>query len=232
MLGQRVDKGRSAHQCRARARARARQRAHARARVALLMLLRARARRHIRVIGRRPNRARVRLDWETHVAGLSSTEFRRLYRLSWDNFNMVLDTIRPALQTKACDPTGAPISAEIKLAATLRFLAGSNYLDIGLIYGINGRSTFYKLLWDVVAAINNCEDFDLPLLRGEEGERLIDDEGALRGLAREYGRRTVDENHPHGVFYGCIGAIDGLAVKIEKPRRNPSQYYCRKGFYR
>ncbi len=40
-----------------------------------------------------------------------------------------------------------------------------------------------------------------------------------------------------GVFAGCIGAIDGWLVKIEKPsvRRdgvnNPASYYSRKGFY-
>ena len=39
-----------------------------------------------------------------------------------------------------------------------------------------------------------------------------------------------------GVFQGCIGALDGMAVKIQRPTisellRNPGQYFCRKGYY-
>lgn len=32
---------------------------------------------------------------------------------------------------------------------------------------------------------------------------------------------------------GCVGVIDGIAIKIEKPRNanNASRYYCRKVFY-
>ncbi len=41
----------------------------------------------------------------------------------------------------------------------------------------------------------------------------------------------------NGVFAGCIGALDGWLVKIEKPSlirdgvQNPSLYFSRKGFY-
>jgi hypothetical protein len=39
-----------------------------------------------------------------------------------------------------------------------------------------------------------------------------------------------------GVFQGCIGALDGLAIRIKKPDKgssivDPGAYYCRKGFY-
>ena len=39
-----------------------------------------------------------------------------------------------------------------------------------------------------------------------------------------------------GVFQGCIGALDGLAIRIKKPDKgssivNPGAYYCQKGFY-
>jgi hypothetical protein len=33
-------------------------------------------------------------------------------------------------------------------------------------------------------------------------------------------------------LYGCIGAVDGIAIKIVKPQDvdNPASYFCRKGF--
>lgn len=39
-----------------------------------------------------------------------------------------------------------------------------------------------------------------------------------------------------GVFRGCIGALDGVAIKIRCPTvsdiiSDPGNYYCRKGFY-
>lgn len=38
------------------------------------------------------------------------------------------------------------------------------------------------------------------------------------------------------VFKGCIGALDGLAIKIKCPTMSnmipdPGNYFCRKGFY-
>ncbi len=40
----------------------------------------------------------------------------------------------------------------------------------------------------------------------------------------------------NGVFRGCIGAVNGLAIKIKRPTftgtlRDPGAYYCQKGFF-
>ena len=50
-------------------------------------------------------------------------------------------------------------------------------------------------------------------------------------------RRTVKRIHcikfPPSPRHGCVGAIDGIAVKTNKLKdsENPAHFYCRKGFY-
>lgn len=49
----------------------------------------------------------------------------------------------------------------------------------------------------------------------------------LKEIAADF---AVDSD---GVFYGCIGAIDGLAIRIRCPSNvpDPGNYFCRKNFY-
>ena len=39
----------------------------------------------------------------------------------------------------------------------------------------------------------------------------------------------------HGILTGCVGALDGIALRIQRPRLkdagDPSEYFNRKGFY-
>ncbi len=56
-----------------------------------------------------------------------------------------------------------------------------------------------------------------------------DEPDALEMLAVEFNSSRKPANH----FYGCVGALDGLAIAIQKP---PDEYvsrffYCRKGIY-
>jgi hypothetical protein len=57
----------------------------------------------------------------------------------------------------------------------------------------------------------------------------IDDMPALVKLSEEFARDTG------GLLAGCVGAVDGLAVRIKKPTlkdcKNPKAYYNRKGFF-
>ena len=51
----------------------------------------------------------------------------------------------------------------------------------------------------------------------------------LHGIAADFANKT------NGVFYGVIGALDGLALRITSPTLNevavPGNFYCRKGFF-
>ena len=79
------------------------------------------------VVGRVPNHRRKRVSWDERVASFNSpAEFTRRYRLNKANFDKVLELIRPQIKPKRSDG----ISPEIKLACTLRWLAGGSYLDV------------------------------------------------------------------------------------------------------
>ena len=61
---------------------------------------------------------------------------------------------------------------------------------------------------------------------------------ALRDEDQEYFEELSEEfsGDSGGVYTGCKGVIDGLALRIKCPLvtkelPNPGGYYCRKGFY-
>jgi hypothetical protein len=120
--------------------------------------------------------------------------------------------------------TGGYICGEVKLAITLRMLAGGSYLDLGLIFG-TGFSYPYAIFRQVILEWI-CDD----KLVNISGIDYCKDEDRMNAVARDF---ADGSNH---VFSGCIGALDGWIVKIHKPRKsdgvlNPKSFYSRKGFY-
>jgi DDE superfamily endonuclease len=107
----------------------------------------------------------------------------------------------------------------VRLAILLRMLGGASYLDIQLIFHC-GRSTIYSVFYDTIDAV-------LRTLR-MPGVPVYDAE-AMRNLASGFhtSRRTPNP------LWGCIGALDGIAIAITKPldRYFPRHYWTRKGFY-
>lgn len=59
----------------------------------------------------------------------------------------------------------------------------------------------------------------------------------LEGLARDVGLplkisdSSKNSRRRLNPLSGCVGALDGISVKIKKPTVNPAPFYCRKGFY-
>jgi hypothetical protein len=76
-------------------------------------------------------------------------------------------------------------------------------LDIADHHGIGGAS-LYPIVWEVLEAINATFPLDFP-----------SDKQELQDLAAEFHRLSG------GYMDGCVGAIDGIAVKIEQPRGHP-----------
>ena len=115
---------------------------------------------------------------------------------------------------------GGIISPLWKLSCTLRYLAGGSYLDITRMHAISDR-TFYGIVEQTIVAI---------LVHGSESMKYS---FGLDDLIRKENRFARKSG---GAFRGCIGALDGLCVQIERPHpsdcgNNPSGYYTRKGFY-
>ena len=100
----------------------------------------------------------------------------------------------------------------------LRYLAGGSYIDISFHHAVS-FSYFYKSLWDVLEAIDHVEDVDF----GADN---------LSELKR---RAAAFESRTEGAIQGCVGALDGLCVKIQEPTLadspQPSNFHCRKGFF-
>ena len=170
------------------------------------------------VVDKQPNRNRRQMKWNERVASLTAKEFEQRYRLDLEGFNQVLERIRPFLgPSHAHAPSQVP--PELKLSMALRWMAGGSYLDIADLHGVE-VSTFYKHLWTTIEAIDAA--YELPLIA------MLDnvEEGALGPLIDGFDEKSA------GMIRGCFGAVDGLAVKIEKPQTaDASAYYCRKGFY-
>ena len=173
------------------------------------------------------------------VETVDDRTFKRMFRMNKEWFlqlvNKIEATVSPAVFkseaylmsnascTQAATATvGGFISGEVKIALTIRILAGASYLDLMLLYGVK-RPSLYRAFHEGIRWIN--ESFTFPLGRWIKDQ----DTAALNELANGFADRS------DGVFFGCIGALDGIAIRIDSPTmkedENPGQYFCRKGFF-
>lgn len=153
---------------------------------------------------------------------LNDLEFSLAFRMSRGTFERMILSLGPLLQRDALQgirSSGGFVEPYIRLAVTIRMLAGASYLDVMLAFRI-AKSTVYCLMHETIEAM--CERWKLPGLP-------FGDERALRLLSIGFTRSRC----PPSPLHGCVGALDGVLVKISKPPNscNPAKFYCRKGFY-
>eukprot|EP00951_Prasinocladus_malaysianus_P050077 scaffold676768_cov28-Prasinocladus_malaysianus.AAC.1 len=82
------------------------------------------------VIGKDANIQRDRLNWKKHVRSLSREEFIERYKLKPRTFKKLVDKLKPELETnaqKAINAGSEPIKPVLRVAYTLRFLAGEQH---------------------------------------------------------------------------------------------------------
>ncbi len=103
-------------------------------------------RRHDSWRERQRNRQRDRGYALRETEFLSSKTFSRMFRMSRDSFEKLLDKVSPLLhdtdEVMAERSSGAVITKRTKLHANLRCLAGGSYLDICFAWGL-AEGTFY-----------------------------------------------------------------------------------------
>jgi hypothetical protein len=190
-----------------------------------------------------------RLCWSTFQASLTDTQFRRMYRMNRRTFlnlcnviesNVGVDEFKSERYLESLETQNSMIgsisrahgatssgfvSGEIKVAITLRILAGGSYLDLFVIYNIF-QTHAYKIFHDTLKNwICNDEIFSI------NGEQYLNDLEAMKEVAKGF-----EQNCRCGVFRGCIGAVDGWLVKISQPCRKdgvtqPGDFFSRKGFF-
>lgn len=107
------------------------------------------------------------------------------------------------------------ITVASRLGAALIMLGGGRKLEAMRTHGISKAQAF-KNLHRVVAAINSCSALDINFDPCNKAK--------LDSLAEGYQKRS-----DHDIFKKCVGAIDGIAIKIRCPRKsevmNQSHYY-------
>ena len=140
-------------------------------------------------------------------------------------FGWLCGNLRSSLAKKR-----ARIPPEVKLAISLRYLAGGS-LDIREMWGIR-TATFFQILDEVIPAAKiQIVSAWKKSWKWTDGQKIEH----LREIGEGFGFAALSGV----VFGGCIGCIDGLCLKIIRPALggkfpeipNPANFFNRKGFY-
>jgi hypothetical protein len=117
---------------------------------------------------RKANIVRDRVAAMERLVNYNDKEFARRFRMQRYQFNILVECIRTKIEPQtafakqcAINSSGSWVKAELKVAATLRVLAGGSYLDAADLYAVEDSSFYKNTFWPVIEAICNCTD---PLL--------------------------------------------------------------------
>ncbi|KAJ1623471.1 hypothetical protein T492DRAFT_883490 [Pavlovales sp. CCMP2436] len=157
---------------------------------------------------------------EEVVYSLSDREFKRSYRMDKATFRFVLYHISPYLEdAQGSNHRGDEIDPGVALAITLTWLRGGRCMDAAGIHRLK-VPTMFKYLWLTIRAINVGLKYELCF--------PIDDVAALRWLERDFRARWGAR--AGGIYRGCVGAIDGIIIKICRSsrfrHRTPLSFFC------
>ena len=154
------------------------------------------------------------------VRHINGKQFRKTFRLTCYQFRTLVGRLRPMLNRNKvmADRASGLLQAEVKTALLLRIISGGNYHDLCLLFNIQS-SSLYDVFRRTLTAL--LESFKLP--------GIPEDVDELKKMALDF-KLSRPRASP---LNGCIGALDGIAIKIRKPHKrfHPAQFYCRKGFY-
>ena len=166
------------------------------------------------------HREETYFSWLDHLARLTPDEFRLRYRLDYDTFDVLLRQIRSELEPSNEKQArrakwGHLVEPEVKLAVTLRFLAGGMVEDLRMIYHMS-KAYVYECVWCCVDAINNCAALDLDF--------PIDDVSKLQQLEVEFRARSKG-----AIWEGQVAAVDGVHLAMKAPTakevNDPKRYH-------
>ena len=141
-------------------------------------------------------------------------ELRATLRMDPDVYQDLLDEVRPGI-TKQHTNFRRPISAERRLAITLRFLAlGDGFRSCAQQFRV-GLSTSRNIVQETCQAI----------IRILGSKHLVTPSTAEEWLliANHFEQRW---NFPH-----CIGCVDGKHIRISQPKNSGSYYHNYKDFF-
>lgn len=191
-------------------------------------------------------RIRKREEWSSLITRISDIQFRRMFRMSKQCFVALCDIITSRVgeskfKSESCInaylrdknqmfmanqlTTGGYICGEVKLAITLRLLAGGSCCDLAVIFDISHQCCNKIMLHVLRNWINNAN------LGNVNINEYLENVDAMKKVSEGFSKRL------NGILKGAIGAIDGWLVRIERPScqrdkiKHASSFFSRKGFY-
>jgi hypothetical protein len=135
--------------------------------------------------------------------------FRRHLRMTHDSFLVLLEKIRPHLPVideKMGSLRGGVIIPELRLYATIRYLAGASYTDICFFCGISSQS-FYRIVYETIHAINKSIEIKFP--------SSPEDCAVLAASFQDISYA--------GVISNCVGVLDGYLLAINTPSKRSAK---------
>ena len=96
----------------------------------------------------------VRMIWENRCSSLNEHEFVKRYKVTKEKFAEMVKLISPMIKARGQGGAGGPISTELKLSMTLRFLAGGHVFDIMDLHGVLSTSSAYSHIKDTIFALD------------------------------------------------------------------------------
>ena len=174
----------------------------------------------------RLRRKKTRIPFANVDTMLNDRQFRRMFRMDRDCFHLLCDKIKIAvgeesfksdayigafmsypghMQYANIATTGGYISGEVKVAITLRLLAGGDALDLGVIFDVSSS-------WCNIIMYEVIQEWIIPAkLGGIDIASYLEDEAAMLKVSTGFSKRS------NGVLCGAIEAIDGWLVRIQRP---------------
>ncbi len=176
--------------------------------MAATLLLRKRKR------GRNPKSTHPRIVLADHFSLLHANdpfEFQRRYHVSFGGYKelvrLLYDELKvDARQSMRSTSGNRPISPDDIVAMGLRFLGGTSAVDLTDLFGVSLASA-HRVINKFIAAVNRqpALSINMPRTRAE-----------CKKLADEWDERS----NAHGIFYGVVGAVDGILIHTQKPRKD------------
>ena len=118
-----------------------------------------------------------------------------------------------------CKTTAGYVSGEVKLAVTLRLLAGGDAYDLGVIFDID-PDWITKIMYEVLLKWIIPSDIGMMNMT-----KYLGDDEAMEKVSIGFSQRS------NGVLKGAIGALDGWLVRIVRPSwlrdrvKNPTTFF-------
>jgi hypothetical protein len=176
---------------------------------------------------RKANATRDREAAFARIEGYSENEFKRRFRMQRYQFNLLVDCVREKLEPQtwwakqcAINSSGSWVRAELKIAATLRVLAGGSYLDAADLFAVSASSFHRNTFWPTIIAICNCENpvLDNVLFPFADEAKLRQHEASFKRFQKH--------------FEGTVAAGDGCAFRIKRPSSNEVQHDVQSNYTR